>query len=358
MSPTGSSVTPTSQPRNPSYEVIADADADRGAWLTARKTIITATDVPAILGHPHPGARIDLFYRKRDEIDGKRVPEYVKEAGELGHLLEDGNATLFAQKTGRSVFREQKLLRSIKYPWLGCTLDYTQMVLDPKLVPGWKHQGDFSTHILELKTTSVEGKWDDKLGPCPEWVVQVTTQCMVTDVAWGSLSVLFGSPTFHHRYEDIEVDNELSDMIATETEFFWDLLQKNCPPKWGDDVDTYEVLRRLDERRVKVGKIVDLPDELIEVDVALKKLKTKKSAFDADARKLEKQVKELEAKFGTVIGENDGGRLSNGIVYSFSVQHRAAQEAAHWRQLKRIEEKTQPLRGTNETPGKRYRRKK
>ena len=354
---TKTSVTAARDPRK-AWEVIADADADRETWLAARKSIITATDLPAILGWPQPGARLDLFYRKRDEIDGKRLPDYVREAGELGHILEDGNAALFEKKTGRTTQREQKLLRSLKYPWLGCTLDYTQVVLEKELVADWTCDGDFSVHNLETKITSVEGKWDDKLGPCAEWQIQTMAQSLVLGVTWGSISALFGSPTFHHRYEDIPVDDELAEMITTESEWFWDRLQSNKPPEWGEDVETYEVLRRLDERRVKPGKIIDLPEELLAVDVELRKAQEKKSRVDANSRQLEKEVKALEAKLGTKIGENDGGRLPNGIIYSFSVVHRKAQEASHYRQLKRVDDKAKPLRGSNEKPGRRFGRKK
>ena len=108
---------------------------------------------------------------------------------------------------------------------------------------------------------------------------------------------------------------------------------------------------------MKKGATIELPDELIAVDIELRKIKERKKVVDANSRKLEKDVKALEAKFGTAIGENEAGRLSNGIIYNFPIVHRAAQEAVHYRQLKREDPKVDPLRGTNEKPGRRRRRK-
>ncbi len=322
------------------YIVLADADGARDEWLEKRKGLLTASDIPAILGIPKPGSRQELWYQKRDELERKRKSAHVIEAGDLGHRLEDVNAKLFAEKTERQIERAQELLQSTRWPWLGCTLDY------------WQTEGDVSCP-LELKSTAVPEKWPTDMDPCMEWMVQLTTQLLVTSTTWGSLSVLFGYPTFHHRHCDVQLDEELASMIIEETEYFAHLLETNKPPAFTDDVSCYEVIKRLDERRV-VKDVIALPDELLDVERELLELKAYKHEFDAKSRAVSKPIEVLEAKFGEVIGEHEAGRFSNGVLYTLKVTHVAEQKARHYRALKRVVPKAD-IKGTQDRPARRRR---
>jgi predicted phage-related endonuclease len=326
------------------YIVLGSADDDREDWLKKRTGLLTASDIPMILGIPKPGSRQELWYRKRDELDQKRKAGYVIEASDLGHRLEDVNAAIFAEKTGRQVERAQELLQSTKWPWLGCTLDY------------WQTDPDLDTSgPLELKSTGVPEKWPANEDPCMEWMVQVTTQILITGSTLGSLSVLFGNPTFHHRHVDVPLDEELASMIIEETEHFAHLLEANTPPAFTDDVSCYEVIKRLDDRRV-AKDVIDLPDEFFELDQELIQLKAQKHEFDAKSRAIKKPIEVLEAKFGAVIGEHEAGRFSNGILYTLKVTKVAPQEGHHYRALKRVIPKAE-IKGTRDAPARRRRRR-
>lgn len=108
--PTGRRVTPTA------YRVLP-ADADRGAWLTARREGIGASDVPAILGVSDYTTAVHVYHDKRGEL--------VDDAGEAalwGSLLEEPVAREWARRQ-RSVIQRVGLVARVDQPWALTTLD-------------------------------------------------------------------------------------------------------------------------------------------------------------------------------------------------------------------------------------------
>jgi putative phage-type endonuclease len=98
------------------YRVLP-ADADRDAWLAARRDGIGASDVPAILGVSDYTTAVHVYRDKRGEL--------VDDAGEAalwGSLLEEPVAREWARRQ-RSVVQRVGLVARVDAPWMRATLD-------------------------------------------------------------------------------------------------------------------------------------------------------------------------------------------------------------------------------------------
>lgn len=128
--------------------VLVETDGlSREEWLSYRRQGIGGSDAAAVLGiSPFRTAR-DLYYDKR----GISLPDdnenWVQK--EVGTLLEDLVARIFAKKTGLKVFKRTCMFQHPHYPWMLADLDYLVELPD----------GTFA--ILECKTCNYNArdKW-------------------------------------------------------------------------------------------------------------------------------------------------------------------------------------------------------
>lgn len=323
------------------YSVVISADADLEGWLRERQKLLTATDIPSVLGIPGARSALETWYQKKDALMARAESEAIRQAKKAGHDFEDFNALMFSKAAGRHVERSQNLLRSTKYPWLGCTLDYLQhetiarSMESPRTLTiklgGWP---------LELKNAgshAADDMWPLGGEPCLPWQVQLITQSIVMQVPMGSLSAWLGSPFVHHRWCDIERDSKLEEIILEEGGAFWKSLKRKNPPKDPDPKVAFEVLRRLSPALAK-RKVISLPREVVEIDrvisIFANACDKKKEDYDLAKSKLDMARADLAA----LIGEHDGGKLPDGTVWTFKHVHVPAhQVAAHsYRKLNRV----------------------
>ncbi len=327
--------------RREPYTVVISADADPEVWLKERQKLLTATDLPSVLGIPGARSALETWYQKKDALVARAESDAIREAKKAGHDFEDFNALMFAKAAGRRVERSQLLLRGNRHPWIGATLDYTQQRHVTKA-----GASDAVVSILEKDRLPLELKnagsfaademWPLGGEPHLTWQVQVIVQCIVMDVPMGSLSAWLGSPFVHHRWCDLERDAKVEEIILEEGSAFWKSLKRKSPPKEDPKV-AFEVLRRLAPARAK-HKVVSLPKQARDIDEHIGAL-----ASDCDRLKehydLAKSRLEIaRAGMAALIGENDGGKLSDGTVWTFKHVHVPAhQVAAHsYRKLNRV----------------------
>ena len=91
-------------------------------WLSYRRRGIGGSDAAAILGiSPWRTAR-DLYYDKLNVVKADMDENWV--ALEMGHLLEDLVAQIFAKKTGLHIFQRKIMFQHTLYPWMLADLDY------------------------------------------------------------------------------------------------------------------------------------------------------------------------------------------------------------------------------------------
>jgi len=303
--------------RNAAYETLVSADASREAWLQARAGLITASDVPVILGIV-PG-KPALWYEKVGMLE--RKPPAEPEVLQMGHDSEPFNAEQYVAKTGRKVKRCQELLRSKRYPWLGATLDYWTWI------PGDKQPGP-----LELKVTGNKDLWPEDGAPAMKFQAQLQTQMLVTGSTWGSLSALIGSPYLHHRWLDFERDDPgLCDLILTETHAFAESVQSGVNPPVDGDESTSDALRNL-VVEVLAGTTVVLPADAVEWD---RELQAAKEAI----KTWQERQRFYENLLMTAIGDHETGELPGEAGrFTFKRQTRKAYSVAEtsFRKLHRV----------------------
>lgn len=300
------------------YTVVVSADADPEGWLRERQKLLTATDIPSVLGVPGARSALETWYQKKDALVARAEAEQIRAAKQAGHDFEDFNALMFAKAAGRRVEREQQLLRSNKHPWLGATLDYSQhmLIVRPGL-PAYKDK-----RPVELKNVgsfAAEEMWPIGGEPHLTWQVQLHVQIIVTDTVSGSLSAWVGAPFVHHRWQDFKRDPKLEEIILDEGYQFWKSLKRSTPPKENPKV-TLEVLRRLAPEQ-STRKVIDLPPEAVTIS---RQLLTVQRALDDAQEEVVARKRELDALRGQIaemIGPNDGGRLPSGDVWSFKHVH-------------------------------------
>jgi putative phage-type endonuclease len=89
-------------------------------WLEARRTHVTATDIPAILG-------ISPWRCEQDVADEKTSGNGAESTlvMRVGNALEDLIAAAYAEQTGRKVRRVRGLWESARYPWAAASPDAT-----------------------------------------------------------------------------------------------------------------------------------------------------------------------------------------------------------------------------------------
>jgi predicted phage-related endonuclease len=314
------------------YDFVVSADDEPAKWLQERCRLITATDVPAILGVPGAPHPLEVWYRKQEALDQRSESEVEQHAKHGGHDFEDANAQMFSKKTGRPVVRSQNLLRSKRWPWLGCTVDYAQRLI---------HGEPSSDCPLELKNAGsfvAQELWPLGQEPSLLWQVQLQVQMLVMQVDTGSLSAFLGAPHVHHRWDDFDRDHELSAIILEETEDFWNSIRRNRPPTTDGSVAAAEVLRRLRGSRL-TGKTISLPKKAVVIDRDILRAQHDHDRIMGDLTRVKDYLESRRAEMIALIGENEVGMLPGGAAWTLKQVSVAAREqkAYSYRLLNRIE---------------------
>lgn len=296
--------TVTSIVKRHGLEVMADAEKDREGWLAARKLVVTASDVPAIVG-VCPGVT-RLWYQRKGWLTRPEAKPEMEEAMEMGHLTEAFNAELFRIKTKRSTVPCQLLLRNPKYPWLAVTPDFTQFF-----------SGSIDHGILETKSTGRKDNWPegDDEEPILRWQVQLQAQMLVTNATFGSLSAIIGSPYLHHRWRDFEPHAGMQQLILDRTRVFLDSLAGDEPP-WDEEGESAaEALRALTLQYLS-GEAVNLTQDAVDWTEELQQV-------EATIALLKGRQDLLRDRLSIALGTATRGLLPSGGEWTFKPQTRA-----------------------------------
>lgn len=277
------------------YNVLVNGDTDRAAWIQARKALITASEVPAIMGVAPGAARI--WTDKKGWT--QPVDLSVNDPGfiEMGHALEPTVAELYAKKTGRKIRRCQSLLQSKLYPWLGATLDY-EVLEEADGTPV------YPPAPLECKTTGNQDNWPAKKEPSAKYQVQNQVQMLVTGASWGAISAIIGQPFMHHKYQDFLRDDRFAQLIVKKTKEFYDSLQSDTPPNFPEDC-TRATKEAFDAVAVIAGTATKLPDEAI---LWAQKLE---EAEEAEKR-AKRTINQIRNHLSVAIGAHEVGLMPDG----------------------------------------------
>ncbi len=268
-------------------------DEDRQAWLELRKTMMTASDIAAILGEDDKRAALDVYVDKvveqRDEVLAIDDPRF------WGSALEQTILRTVARYYGWKYRQGGALLRSRAYPFLGATLD------------GEVDRGDGRGWLdFEGKTTRIPRGWDEESGQLPTRVlIQVQHQLLVTGAPGAIVfALLQGNIPVQIP---IEPSPEFHEIIVREAEAFMVLVARGTPPPPNGTEASGRALQRLYPEAD--GSAVALPREAIEwtreyqtTSVELKQLEQRKAYF---AQLLKNSIG--PATYG-VLSEDVGGK--------------------------------------------------
>lgn len=310
------------------YEIVVNADESPAEWLKERQKLITATDIPSIIGVPGARSALETWYQKKDALVGRAENQAILQAKAAGHAFEDANAGMFASTRGEVVKRSQDLIRSTRHKWLGCTLDYV-------IVRG----NDDYRLPLELKNAGshvADEMWPLGGEPHLTWQVQLMTQIAVMVVPSGGLSAWLGSPFVHHRWCMLERDMRIEEIILEEGSSFCASLRGKSPPAEKPEV-AFEILKRLSPEKA-THKVISLPKSAQLIDNTIAALERQVNESKQELKLCQERLDSARAEMGALIGENYGGKLPSGAVWTFKHVHVSAHmvEAHSYRRLNRV----------------------
>ncbi len=191
-------------------EVVSTEGMSREDWLSYRRKGIGGSDLAAIMGvSPFTTAR-DLYYDKCG-IKPAIEEESNWVAKEVGNLLEDLVAKIFAQKTGFKVWAVKKIFSHPDYPFMQANVDF------------FYERPDGKRGGLECKTTNYNArfKWDNGMVP-----INYELQCrhymsiMNLDEWW--IACLYGNNENDFIMRELLRDFDYEDSIIDAEKFFWE----------------------------------------------------------------------------------------------------------------------------------------
>ena len=188
--------------------------ANHAEWLAGRK--IGASDVAKILGlAPWKDATpIDTWQEKT----GRAKPRKASWRMKVGLAMEPDIIAAYQEETGRTIERQQVVVRSDEYPWLSATLD--GITAEPR--------------ILECKTTSWGEHWGEPgTDEVPDhYQVQVQAQMLCAGLSVADVAVAFLDSDRFAIYTVPRNDETIAAMLPVLAEF-WECVQTDTPPSWG-----------------------------------------------------------------------------------------------------------------------------
>lgn len=248
----GRKVTPTGR-------LILPATADRADWLTARRSGIGSSDVPAILGLVDYTPPLKVYYDKT----GHDVDD-AGEAAYWGTVNEENVARRWAMQS-RSAIRRVGLVAHETHPHWMTTLD--RRVTECPL-----SEDEQAPCALEVKTRSAFKSAQWHAGAPDDVTAQVLWQIIVNGYEHMHYAVLIGGNDYHQgviradQYVDVMAD------ITTAVDKFWtEHVQAEVPPEPTGDGDALtRLFRRLHPTRsgaVDIDRHDDALDALLDYGI-------------------------------------------------------------------------------------------
>lgn len=263
-------------------------DPDTPEWLQARQTGIGASEAAAVCGLSEYATPLDIYLRKRGEID----PPEETDAMRLGHLLEPVIASEFTRRTGITPIRSPAgLYRREDEPW---------MLATPDAELPENEGGEWKSTTGRLSDRYGDDETDDL--PTP-FTLQAQWQMGVCGFKAVRFGVLFDGRSLK-TFTVARNETIIAGLVERGREL-WERIQNGDPPEpnW-ETRNTRAMLAELFPG-VREGTRIELSTDAVE---AWEKVRTLK----AEIREREKLVEKLRASVLYEIGEHYGGVLPGG----------------------------------------------
>ncbi|MFF9910656.1 YqaJ viral recombinase family protein [Streptomyces sp. NPDC013457] len=275
----------------PTGRLILSADADRADWLTARRSGIGSSDVPAILGLINENPPLKVYFDK--------LGHDVDDAGEAaywGNVNEEPVARRWAMQN-RSVIRRVGLVSHVNHPHWMTTLD--RRVTECPL-----SADEQAPCALEVKTRSAFKSTQWHAGAPDDVLAQMLWQIAVNGYEHMHYAVLIGGNEYHQgtirrdAYTDVMAD------ITTAMDRFWaeHVKAQVPPPPVGDGEALTRLFRRLHPTRtgtVDIDRQADALDALLDYG---QHQRTESAARKAKAAAKARMIAALDSAQAALIG--------------------------------------------------------
>jgi putative phage-type endonuclease len=262
------------------YTIVCDTD-DRDEWLSHRLSGIGASEISGVLGLPGSASRLSplkVYCLKTGAIEADDLSDV--EAVEWGHIMEPVIAAEYARRTGRPVEPGRRgrhqILRSTRYPWAMCSLDY------------WTADNDNGERRpLEVKNVSAFLSEDWLNGTPDYYYAQVQQQLLVTGAAKATSACCLGGNRL--LWCDVPRDDVMIRKIIYHGELMWQRIEQRTPPDPDGSEATKTVLHRLYGQ--DDGSTVVLPAALESIVYEWRDVKAKISELEKREKALSNAIK-------------------------------------------------------------------
>ncbi len=277
--------------------LIADTSAiTEQEWLELRRQGIGGSDAAAVLGASPFMTKRDLFYTKLG-VEPAEPDESSWVRFEIGHLLEDLIARIFAKKTGFPIYPVKKMYRHPVYGFILANPDYFTEDRD-------------GPAILEIKSTSYFAKdnwWDGGKEIVPAYYVSQGRHYMAaTDMHRVYYCCLYGN-----SFDDViirRIDRDRSyeeELIFHEADFWNGHVVTQIPPPYTESGDLVleSVKRYSGPADISKPEIVLDNGYLSDMETYLA-LQAEKSEWNRRAKIAENRMKQIKGRITDRMGKS------------------------------------------------------
>lgn len=283
---------------SPTGVLLLPATAPKEDWLEARKTGITATDIPAILGLNKYKTAIDVWTDKIGTSSDNFTPGLGhQEAAFWGIQLEDTVAKAWAEQTGVTV-RRIGIIHNENNPWMLASLD--------RMVTGCKD----GKCALEVKTRSgyVGEEWDK--GVPADVEAQVLWQLMVSGLDHIHVIALIGGQRLVQHKVTLGNTRFVPIDVITNAMIVWVSVESGEAPQLPQELWTDDFLNALHPDRS--GEV--------EVDDEASDLLNRYERINAEITALTKDKDELKTKLIGSLGEAEVATSNGRALFTYKAQ--------------------------------------
>lgn len=278
-------------------------------WLAWRRKGVGGSDVAAALGlSPYRTAR-ELYF---DKIGVEPVVDGPDKSitFEIGHLLEDVVAQIFAKKTGFSVFRDQRMFQHPLFPFMLADVDR------------FIHLPSGEIALLECKTAHFDTQFLWANGAVPRhYELQVRHYMAVMNINVAYIACLFSNSENDFVWRKIERDLDEEENTILQLQDFWNryVINRVEPPLTEKPDMVLAALSRYFGPANKNAPTVTVGAEFIPALENLLAMKAQKKDLDAKARALDGQIKRAYAPIAELMGTACNAVCeNNGVKYQIS----------------------------------------
>lgn len=248
-------------------------------WLAMRRTGVTASDLPYLMGNK-PGL-VRLWGEKSGLIEPETPDPDTQEMFDLGHALEPVIAERYTIKTGRRLRVVSAMVRHPDIEWAFASLDRVSATPGERLIVELKWQPH---HSWASDPEAVPAAVQD----------QVQWQMFVTGYPLAHVAVLVGSRVEWH---ELPADREYQDAQLRVATWFRGLVERGERP----DIDGSESTR-LALTAMHPADTEDLMDPTPETDALAHELRAARAAAKAAAEEEDRLANVVRAVLGDHAG--------------------------------------------------------